>query len=193
LPRSARISAQTVASLKPGELLWDSELSRFGARRRNSSTTYVLKVRIAGRQRWITLGKHGPLTSAEARTRARVALAKIDCGHDPAREREARKRMPTVAEFADRWLKEHVDLKRKQNTVVSYRYLVERHIKPSLGTLLVSQVKHGDVARMHSDLAAYRYAANRATAVFILDHEPRRAMRVEAARQQSLPRARTVP
>ena len=47
----------------PGELLWDTELRRFGARcRASGSIAYFIKPRIDGRQRWVTLGKHGPPT-----------------------------------------------------------------------------------------------------------------------------------
>ena len=127
--KSARISAQTVAALQPGDLVWDTELSRFGARRRGSATThvvtYLVKARIANRQRWITLGKDGPLTAAEARAKARLTLAQIDSGRDPTREREMRRGMPTVGEFADRWFKEHVSIKRKPSTAVEYRRIIE--------------------------------------------------------------------
>jgi integrase len=177
--RSARISAQTVAALQPGEIIWDTDLTRFGARRRDSSTTYVVKVRIAGRQRWIALGKHGPLTSAEARAKARLTLAEIDSGRDPTREREQRRRMPTMDEFADKWFNEHVALKRKPSTAVEYRRIIDRHIKPTIGPLPLDKVGHADVEHIHSELAAQRYVANRVVAVIssIMSHAERHDLR----------------
>src|SRR5438128_717334 len=97
-----RIGPRTVASMKPGDLLWDSELRRFGARCRKSGVTYVLKFRIKGEQRWLTIGRDGPLTAAEARAKARHYLAEVDSGHDPALERDLRRAMPLVPQLAER-------------------------------------------------------------------------------------------
>jgi integrase len=182
MSRSARISAQTVASLKPGELLWDAELSRFGARRRTVSTTYVVKVRIGGRQRWITLGRHGPLTPTEARALARKRLAEIDSGLDPTRAREARRTMPTVATFAEQWLRDHVALKRKPVTLAHYQHFVRSRITPSLGQLPVDRVDRADIAQLHTELARNRYAANRVIAVLsaMMSYAERLGLRPQA-------------
>lgn len=162
--RSARIGSQTIASLQPDELIWDTALPRFGARRRRASTTYLIKVRIGGRQRWITLGRHGPLTPAEARAKARHMLAQIDSGQDPTREREQRRTMPTVAEFAEQWLTEHVTLKRKPTTATEYRRIVRRHIEPTLGKLPIDDVALNDALRLHTSLASQPYLGNRVIA-----------------------------
>ena len=177
--RSARISAQTIAALHPGDFIWDTELSRFGVRRRDTSTSYVVKVRIGGRQRWITLGKHGPLTPPEARAKARFMLAEIDCGRDPTCEREQRRRMPTMGEFADKWFNEHVAIKRKPSTAIEYQRIIARHIKPTIGSLPLNKVGHADVESVHSGLAAQRYVANRVVAVIssIMSHAERHELR----------------
>ena len=86
--RTEYIGRQSAASLRPGDIIWDSQLRRFGARCRPRATTYFIKVRIDGRQRWFTLGKHGPLTANEARSKAKQMLADIDGGRDPTREQE---------------------------------------------------------------------------------------------------------
>ena len=134
---------------------------------------------IAGRQRWITLGKYGPLTPAEARAKARLTLAEIDCGRNIPRERDARHRMPSVAEFADKWLDEHVGLKRKPSTEIEYRRIVARHIKPTIGSTPLDKVGHGDVESIHSSLVAQRYVANRVVAVIssIMSHAERHELR----------------
>ncbi len=54
-----RITKRTVDSLKPGGLVWDSEVKGFGVRCQRTAKTYVLKTRIGGLQRWITIGRHG--------------------------------------------------------------------------------------------------------------------------------------
>ena len=87
--RTEYIGPQSIADLRPGDMLWDSQLRRFGARCQRRATTYFIKARIDGRQRWFTLGRHGPLTAVVARSKARQMLADIDSGRDPTREREA--------------------------------------------------------------------------------------------------------
>ena len=88
--RTEYIGPQSIADLRPGDMLWDAQLKRFGARCRARATTYFIKARIDGRQRWITLGRHGPLTPAGARAQAKLMLAEIDNGRDPTREEKAR-------------------------------------------------------------------------------------------------------
>ena len=125
-----KIGPLSVARLKPGDTLWDTEIARFGARCRTNGTTYFIKPRIGGTQRWLTIGRHGLLTPAEARARARQLLGEIDAGRDPTREREARRTMPSLAVLAERWLRDHVAIKRKPRTLGEYRRLVRKHLTP---------------------------------------------------------------
>ena len=177
--RSGRIGSQSINALRPGDVLWDTDLRRFGVRRRDASVAYVVKVRVAGRQRWITIGKHGPLTPIEARAKARTILAEVDCGRDPTRERDRRRAMPTLADFAEEWLTKHVDLKRKFSTRIEYRRIVKRHIVPALGHVPVDQIGGNDVLRLHADLATHRYQANRVLAVLssVMSHAERAELR----------------
>jgi integrase len=161
-----KIGPQSILKLQPGDVLWDSDLKRFGARCRSRGTTYFICARIDGRQRWLTIGRHGPLTPTEARDRAKRSLAEIDAGRDPTRERESRRGMPTVARFADEWLAKHVDLKRKAVTGREYRRLVNKHILPAIGHVPVDRVDRTDAINLHTGLARHRYAANRVLAVF---------------------------
>jgi integrase len=160
-----KIGPRTVEGLRVGDILWDSELKRFGARRRRRGITYFVKVRIDRAQRWITLGRHGPLTPAGARLKARQVLGQVDSGADPTRLREASATVPTVTDFARRWLTEHVAVKRKANTLREYRRVVQMYLQPAIGTLRIDRVGTEDVLKIHSDLAKVPYQANRAVAV----------------------------
>ena len=93
--QTGHIESELIAGLRPGDVLWDTQLKRFGVRCRPRATTYFIKPRIGGRQRWITLGRHGGLTPADARAKAERMLAEIDSGCDPPRERRA----PSYTEF----------------------------------------------------------------------------------------------
>lgn len=163
--QKTKISPKTIASLSPGDTVWDTELKRFGARCRSSGTTYIVKARIDRKQRWITIGRDGPLTAAEARACAKKMLAEIDSGQDPTRTREAERYTPLFAEFARRWLKEHVGVKRKINTQSSYKHVIDAYLVPALGKVRVDRIDQSDALKIHSDLADHPYIANRTIAV----------------------------
>jgi primosomal protein N'' len=110
-------------------------------------------------------------------------LAQIDSGLDPTREREQRRTMPTVADFAERWLTEHVALKRKPTTAAEYQRIVRRNIEPMLGKLPVDDVALSDALRLHSTLAPQNYLANRVIAVLsaIMTYAERHNLRPPAS------------
>jgi integrase len=173
--RTERIGPQTVKAMRPGDVVWDADLKRFGARCRATVVTYFVKLRIDGRQRWITLGKDGPLTAHEARQKARHALAQRDSGADPTRERETSRNRPLLSDFAETWLKTHIAIKRKPKTVIEYRRIVAANLKPALGKVRVDRIDRADVIELHADLACSPYIANRALAVLssIMSHAER--------------------
>lgn len=163
--RTCKIGPQTIAAMQSGDIVWDSELSRFGARRRNASTTYFVKARVDGRQRWINLGRHGPITPAEARAKARQVLGDVDSGRDPTREREMGRAAPLFEDFADKWLRDHVRSKRKPVTFAEYRRIVDLHLKPCLAKVRIDRLDQTDALKVHDRLASTPYQANRALAV----------------------------
>jgi hypothetical protein len=66
-----RITKRAVDLLKEGEVAWDADVRGFGVRRQRTRKVYLLKARINGRQRWITIGDHGsPWTPESARKEA---------------------------------------------------------------------------------------------------------------------------
>jgi hypothetical protein len=184
--RIGKVGPQAVATMKVGDVLWDSELRRFGARRRTSGTTYFIKARIDGHQRWLTLGRHGPLTPSDARVKAKHALGEIDSGKDPTRHRAAGRTIPYFAEFAQRWLREHVALKRKPNTLAAYRRIVDQHLTPSLGKVRIDRIDRADALKIHTGLAAQRYIANRFYCRAVRVDDLRRGPGISPPSQQSM-------
>lgn len=173
--RAERIGPQTVKTLRPGDIVWDTGLKRFGARRQAGAVTYVVKLRIDGRQRWITLGKDGPMTAHAARQKARHVLALADSGADPTREREASRNRPIFSDFAETWLRTHVKPKRKPKTFIEYQRIVAANLSPALGKVRVDRIDRADAMDLHALLAARPYVANRALAVLssIMSHAER--------------------
>jgi integrase len=166
----AKITKRTVDQLSPGSrdvLRWDAELKGFGMRCRPSGAKhYVLKMRIGGRQRWLTIGRHGsPWTPDKARSEALRLLGLKSGGKDPASERDHQKGVITVAELGSRFLSAYVPQHCKPNTAYEYRRAVELFINPALGRHRISDVLRADVATFHHDLRNRPYQANRALGV----------------------------
>jgi integrase len=127
---------------------------------------YVLKLRIGGRQRWLTIGRHGsPWTPDSARREAKRLLGFKAAGSDPATERDRHKGGATVAELADRFLREHVAQHCKLRTAEDYERAVERYIKPTLGHHRIGDVTRADVVSFHHRHRNHPYQANRSLAV----------------------------
>jgi hypothetical protein len=166
----AKVTKRTVDARKPtpgrDELLWDDELPGFGVRCRSSGAkSYFLKYRTqGGRQRWLTLGAHGPLTPEQARARALREKAAIGDGDDPSGERQRKRREHTIAAVADRYLAEHVAAHNKTSTAAEARRIVESRIKPELGSIKITDLTRADIKAWHQAMARTPYEANRALA-----------------------------
>jgi len=164
-----RIGLREVRALGLGEIVWDSGLPGFAARRqRGDAVSYVLKYRTnSGRQqRWHTIGRHGaPWTPETARAEALRVLGEVARGADPAGAKAAAKAAPTVTELAARFLAEHAEAKRKPRTAREYRRLFEKVIVPVLGQRRVADVTRQDIARLHHAKRATPTEANRTLAL----------------------------
>ena len=84
----ASITIRVVEALETGSAVWDAAVKGFGVRRQRGDPFYVLKYRIKGRQRFVTIGRHGsPWTPDTARREARRLLGQVAAGTDPAEKR----------------------------------------------------------------------------------------------------------
>src|SRR5688572_7821522 len=163
--RKAKITTRTVGALKPGEIVWDTQLAGFGVRRQRRDPVFVLKTRVGARQRWFTIGKHGTWTVDKARREARAILGEIDRGRDPATKRDADSRVPSMSKLVERFLHEEIEPKRRKPTLDQYRDLWKRLAESELGKLKVSEVKYRDIADLHYRLRDRPIAANRTIAM----------------------------
>ncbi len=165
-----KITKRAVDELQAGPtdaFAWDAEIKGFGVRCRPSGAKfYFIKTRIGGRQRWVTIGRHGsPWTPDMARNEALRLLGLKAGGADPATARDRQKGALTVAELGARFLTDYVPKRCKPRTAEEYRRAVELNIKPALGSTRIADVSRADVAAFHHDLREVPYQANRALAV----------------------------
>jgi integrase len=112
-----------------------------------------------------TIAAAGKITPERARARTKVILGAVAHGHDPANHKTAERASPTVAEVADRFMADHVRAKRKTGTAEFYRDILDRIVKPALGTTKADKLTRLQVGRLHSSLSGTPFQANRVLAV----------------------------
>jgi integrase len=165
-----RIGQRHIKALQPGEVVWDSAVTGFGARRqRSEARSYFLLYRTAeGRQRWHTIGRHGaPWVPDTARDEARRLLGDVARGEDPSGAKRAIRKAITVAELCDRYMADakagfvltRFGAGKKASTLAIDEGRIARHIKPVLGTLAVATVTDADIRTLRDAVAAGKTAA----------------------------------
>ena len=169
--RGRKISNRTVEALSVEDrdaVFWDGELLGFGVRVYPSGAkVYVVQTRRDGRSKRVTVGRHGVISASRARRRAALMIARLKAGEDPVppRAAPAAEGSVTVAELADRFLREYVAVRCKPWTNMTYRGALERWILPALGRLPVGAVTHGHVAALHFRLRDIPYRANQVVSI----------------------------
>lgn len=153
----ANINKRLVDSLKAspeGDVwAWDDKLKGFGLRVKPSGRkTYMVQYRSEGRTRRVTIGTHGKLTAEQARKQARILLAEVDKGGNPAEDRAMQRNEVTVKELAERYLREHAKPKKKSASFFRDERLIARFIVPELGSTRIRNLSRADVARLHNKL-----------------------------------------
>ena len=133
-----KITKRAVDVTKPGSrdiFLWDTEMPGFGCKISSKNRrVFVLQYWSNNRARRVTLGVYGAeLTVDEARTKARRLRGQIAGGGDPAIELARSKEIPTLADFAERYLTEHAEPKRKAASYKADARNLRKHILPALG------------------------------------------------------------
>ena len=146
-----RLTERVVKALEPpghGTLVcWDSEIPGFGIKVYPSGTkSFFVDYRVSGRQRRPRIGSWPTWSVRGARDEAASYRRAVDRGEDPLGQREAERRAPTVAELAERYMREHAVKKRSgQNDAA----LLEKRILPHLARTKVAAVRFEDVEALH--------------------------------------------
>ena len=141
---------------------FDANLSGFGVRvHPTGRKTYFVQYRNKhGRSRWFLLGVHGAITAEQARSDAKGVLQAVAQGVDPADARKSFRNAPDVADLLDRYVADHVRKRNKLSVRAELERVVERYIRPALGSLRAAAVTRGDVEKLHRSLAATPRQAN---------------------------------
>ena len=166
MPRLTKRHIDALPVREKEYFVWDDQLKGFGARvYPNGGKRYVAQTFRRGKTIRVQIGRHGVLSFEEAKARARKIIADIDEGRNPNKEKDAERLSPTVAELAERFLKEYVPDHCKPRTRVEYRHAVERYILPALGPIKATALGRDDVAALHHEMREKPYQANRTLGV----------------------------
>ena len=140
MPRLTKtvVDSLPIPEAKPS-FAWDDKVSGFGVKMLpNGKRKYVLKYRThggrAGRQRWLGLGTHGPITADQARALAQRALAAVAEGGDPQGERNAVASAFTLSDVWDRFERDHLILKKDSTQETIFRAGTIVSSRPSVGS-----------------------------------------------------------
>ncbi|MEO6012877.1 MAG: site-specific integrase [Devosia sp.] len=144
--------------------IWCSELRGFGVKINTAGTrSYFVDYRNEdGVRRRMNVGRHGLVTTEEARKLAFEQIADAIRGRDPQAERRERRHAPTLAQVCDRYLDAATrgliigrgGLPKKASTLAIDRGRIEQHIKPLLGTRKVVDLTRADVAGFIRDVTS---------------------------------------
>jgi integrase len=151
--------------------LFDTKLTGFGVRvTPNGVKTFFVAYRSGDGGRLatkcrLTLGKFGVLTADEARSLADTHLSSLRFNADPVTAKAKRRATITLGELAQRFLTDHVNVKRKPTTAALYADVLNRIVLPEFGKQKVDGVSRADFARLHAALVSTPFQANRMLAV----------------------------
>ena len=162
---SGTISRRTVEALPIGDreaVYWDHELSGFGVRVYPSGAkVYVVQTRSGGKSRRVTIGRHGVLSAEQARRKAAQFIASIKAGEEPTRAGSSANAGPTMAEVAERYMKEHVAVRCKPSTAQGCRYTLDKYLLPVFGTRPLDTIGREEVSALQYRLHKTPTMANR--------------------------------
>jgi hypothetical protein len=169
----ATLTKRVVNAIQPAPIerfAWDDGLPGFGLRvKQTGAKSFFVQYRNKnGRSRRVTLGRYGVLTVDQARTAARLALADVLRGVDPAEVRSQNRTAVTMADLCREYF-DHAKRgvlitrrghRKKASTLYSDQGRIERHIIPLLGRRTVRDLTMADLRGFLQSVIAGKTAAD---------------------------------
>ena len=165
MPRRSelRVTKRTVDALTveaEDAVFWDRDLAGFGVRvYATGRKVYVVQSRGPTGPKRMTLGRHGDISTDEARKRAAVIIDRIKRGEAPVPallEPEF-----TLSELAERFMRVHVRVHCKPKTIATYQFTLDKYILPILGAMSINEVGRREISALHHRLHDTPAMANR--------------------------------
>jgi integrase len=162
---SQKITKARVEAMRKGDVLWDAQVKGFGVRNQGERPCYFFKTRIHGRQRCISLGKHGsPWTVETARNEALRLLTGVKHGEDLARTKTDERLRASLREISKHYFRDYGP-KLKPSTLEQYVAMFENDILPAFGSRRLLDIAKREVETFHSKLAKTPRKANHSVVV----------------------------
>jgi integrase len=174
MPKLTKRAVDAARAAKSELFLWDEELPGFGLRvKASGAKSFLVQYRNAnGRSRRLTVGRFGILTVEEARRQAKLLLAEVVKGSDPAETKKLARGAMTIEELCREYLAKaekgliltrRGDTKRS-STLYTDKGRINRHIIPLLGKRTVKDLTTADVRKFIQDVIAGKTAGEIKTA-----------------------------
>lgn len=146
------------------DVRWESAVPGFGLRiYPTGRKAFILRYRVNGRKRLLTLATSGVLTLDRARTLARQRLGEVIGGADPVEQRRKARQGETIQALCEAYLERHASRKRSAR---DDRRRIAQHLLPAWGARKVDSMTRADVAALHTKIGERApYEANRTVAL----------------------------
>ena len=128
-----KITKSIVDKLEAGALMWDENLCGFGVRRQLRHPHYVLRYRFQGRQRLVTIGRHGTWTPEAARREAQRLLGVVAGGTDPGATAKVESVRPEQSNLFGAMVERYLDRQRlrlRPRSLIEVERHLRQHAKP---------------------------------------------------------------
>lgn len=166
---SAPVTLSYINAIQPGDVIHDTKLSGFGARRQKNAISYFVKFRVGGQQRWVTIGQHGrpdddggTWTPDSARRKAIKIMGNPALADKPLPV--AKPTRPMFNDIADEFMKLH-GAKHKPRTLEEQQRIVRLYLKPAFGHMEIAALTRTEAETAHAGWKDKPRAANHALAV----------------------------
>ena len=168
---SGTISGRTVEALPVGDretVFRDRDMAGFGVRVYPSGAkVYLVQVRVGGKTKRVTIGRHGLVSAEDARLKAAELISQIKRGKESTGSGSVTPTVneTTLAEVADRYMREHVAVRCKPTTARAYRVAMENYLLPEFGFRSLDAIGQDQVAALHYRLHKTPAMANQVVEV----------------------------
>lgn len=135
---------------------WDPSMRGFGVGvSYGGKKAFVVRYRVNGRLRRMTLGPYPDLSLADARRKARMVMGDVAHGNDPAQDKIERRQVLTLSDLG----REYTEMaQRRHKRWTEQKRIIEKDLVPVLGHRLLTDIRRRDIRDLVEDIANKRNA-----------------------------------
>ena len=133
----------------------------------SGAKVYLVQTRVGGKTKRLTIGRHGLVSAEDARLEAAELISRIKRGKESTGSESVTTTVigTTLAEVANRYMREHVAVRCKPTTARAYRVALENYLLPEFGSRSLEAIGQDQVAALHYRLHKTPAMANQVVEV----------------------------